>query len=120
MYKKGKYALATVLCGTLALLVIEPVVLAVVVAEPKMKPPPAAVPVFVTAPVTDPVAPIVPVHCAPEGQHATSLAASAEQTALTLQQTLAAPSLEHELYPMGQLFCCRRKRSRRGSSLLMG
>ena len=97
MYKKGKYALATVLCGVLALLVIGPVVLAVVVAEPKTKPPPTVVPVFVPVPVAGPVTPIVPVQRAPEGQHATSFAASAEQTALTLQQTLAAPRLEHEL-----------------------
>ena len=63
----------------------------VVVELPNMNPPPAAVPVAV------PVAPMVPVHEAPVGQQATWLAASAEQMAVTLQQTPAWPRLLQEL-----------------------
>lgn len=56
--------------------------------------------------------PIVPVHAAPDGQHATEPAVSAEHTASETQQRDGAPRFAHESKPLGQvLLYCRLRMS---------
>lgn len=81
------------------------VVAALVVAKPPGAVLVAGAPLlFKVPPVMIP--PIVPVHAAPLGQHATCPAKSALQTALDMQQRLGAPRLAHERKLSGQPFDC--------------
>lgn len=58
------------------------------------------------------IPPIVPVHTAPEGQHATEPAESAEHTASDMQQSDGAPRFAHESKPVGHaLLSCRLRTS---------
>lgn len=81
----------------------------------------AGTPVAVPTPTSPPEAstvppvmipPMVPVHAAPDGQHATEPAESAEQTASDMQQRDGAPKFAHESKPDGhELLSCRLRTS---------
>lgn len=70
-------------------------------------------PVLVPVLDPDPAAPIVPVHAAPTGQHATFPAASLAQTWFDGQQAALLPCAWQLLYPPGQpcLLKSRREKS---------